>query len=299
MQNSLRWLAVLGSVVLIAGCSTTSLKQPATVVDKSTYNQPTAAQQAYLDAQAARRAQLASGESYTVRQGDTLYSIAMRHGMSVEQLKELNNITDPTQLHPGQVLSMTKSVRSGVDNNDFAGSEVRVTPITVHRAQSPVPSVSSAAQDKLQSARQDVNDKVESAKTEVARQTETAREAVKPSVGGRMIWPVKGKVASGFKDNGKGLDIRGTKGDVVVAAMDGDVLFVGVVKGYGNLVIVKHSPTLVTAYGNNDRIVVSTGKHVSAGQKIAEVGDANGNAELRFEVREKGHPVDPMQYLPR
>ena len=87
---------------------------------------------------------------------------------------------------------------------------------------------------------------------------------------------------------------------VVVAAGAGQILFVGGgVKGYGNLVIVKHTPTLVTAYGHNSKVVVKPGDQVKAGQKIAEMGstDADG-VMLRFEVRDKGQPVDPMKYLP-
>ena len=85
-----------------------------------------------------------------------------------------------------------------------------------------------------------------------------------------------------------------------MAAGAGQILFVGGgVKGYGNLVIVKHTPTLVTAYGHNSKVVVKPGDQVKAGQKIAEMGstDADG-VMLRFEVRDKGQPVDPMKYLP-
>ena len=115
-----------------------------------------------------------------------------------------------------------------------------------------------------------------------------------------MIWPVRGTVLSDFAKNGKGLDIGAAAGSVVVSAGAGEVIFVGSgVKGYGQLVIVRHTPTLVTAYGHNSKIVVQTGDKVKAGQKIAESGNTEAERPmLRFEVRDRGQPVDPMKFLP-
>ena len=103
-----------------------------------------------------------------------------------------------------------------------------------------------------------------------------------------MIWPVRGTVLSDFAKNGKGLDIGAAAGSVVVSAGAGEVIFVGSgVKGYGQLVIVRHTPTLVTAYGHNSKIVVQTGDKVKAGQKIAESGNTEAERPmLRFEVRD-------------
>ena len=281
MKKPLLWLTVVSSiVVVVAGCSTTPHK-PAMVVDKSTYAQPSSAQKALIDAEAQRRASLASGKTYTVQRGDTLYSIALRHGLSVDELKQLNNISDPTQLRVGQQLALTNTVRQAYDDTP---SDVRVTPIAVPSAATPATARTETVTSDVLNAR---------AKSQASSATSSTTSS------SRMSWPVKGKVVSDYKANGKGLDIAGNKGDAVVAAADGEVLFVGVVKGYGNLVIVKHSPTLVTAYGNNDRITVASGTRVRAGQKIAEMGTDGGQSALRFEVREKGRPIDPMQFLPR
>ena len=131
-----------------------------------------------------------------------------------------------------------------------------------------------------------------------------AKTAEKPAAavvpGTRMIWPVRGTVLSDFAKNGKGLDIGAAAGSVVVSAGAGEVIFVGSgVKGYGQLVIVRHTPTLVTAYGHNSKIVVQTGDKVKAGQKIAESGNTEAERPmLRFEVRDRGQPVDPMKFLP-
>ena len=96
-----------------------------------------------------------------------------------------------------------------------------------------------------------------------------------------------------------GVQPGGKVGSIVVAAGAGQVLFVGDgVKGYGNLVIIKHSPTIVTAYGHNSKIVVKVGQSVKAGQKIAELGQSDASEPmLRFEVRDKGKPVDPMRFM--
>ena len=123
---------------------------------------------------------------------------------------------------------------------------------------------------------------------------------IQPAVPGtKLIWPARGPILSDFAKNGKGLDIGGKVGSIVVAAGAGQVLFVGDgVKGYGNLVIIKHSPTIVTAYGHNSKIVVKVGQSVKAGQKIAELGQSDASEPmLRFEVRDKGKPVDPMRFM--
>lgn len=304
MKKPLLWLTVVSSiVVVVAGCSTTPHK-PATVVDKSTYAQPSSAQKALIDAEAQRRASLASGKTYTVQRGDTLYSIALRHGLSVDELKQLNNISDPTQLRVGQQLALTNTVRQAYDDTP---SDVRVTPIAVPSAATPATARTETVTSDVLNARDKATTAAQNAKTQTQQATQNAAAAKSQASSAtssttsssRMSWPVKGKVVSDYKANGKGLDIAGNKGDAVVAAADGEVLFVGVVKGYGNLVIVKHSPTLVTAYGNNDRITVASGTRVRAGQKIAEMGTDGGQSALRFEVREKGRPIDPMQFLPR
>ena len=123
-------------------------------------------------------------------------------------------------------------------------------------------------------------------------QAQQKLNAVTP--GQRMIWPVRGKIKSDFAKNTFGLEIAGTQGDVVVAAMQGEVIWVGTLKGYsGTLAVVKHSPTLITAYGGLENVAVSQGSKIKSGQKIADLkGDT-----LRFEVRETGKCVDPLKYL--
>lgn len=115
-------------------------------------------------------------------------------------------------------------------------------------------------------------------------------------------WPIKGAVARGFQDGGnKGIDITAHEGESVAVAANGKVVYSGQgLIGYGNLIIVKHSDQYLSAYGNNNRLLVQEGNEVTAGQSIAEVGPLGGRQpSLHFEVRRTGKPVNPLDYLPK
>jgi len=114
-----------------------------------------------------------------------------------------------------------------------------------------------------------------------------------------FIWPVKGKVLSGFNETNKGIAIEGNIGDPVLASADGLVVYAGnTLRGYGNLIIIKHDNTYLTAYAFNRVLLVKEGDSVKRGQKISEVGEFEGSGpQLHFEVRDKGKPVNPEPYL--
>ena len=114
------------------------------------------------------------------------------------------------------------------------------------------------------------------------------------------IWPTDGKVASSFDDGKKGIDITGKSGQQVLAASAGKVMYAGSgIRGYGNLVIVKHTSNLLSAYAHNKTILVKEGQTVAKGQKIAEMGNSDSDAvKLHFEIRQQGKPVDPSKFLP-
>ncbi len=117
-----------------------------------------------------------------------------------------------------------------------------------------------------------------------------------------LIWPATGAVLAGFDEvKNKGLDIGGTAGETVVAAADGRVVYVGAgLRGYGNLIILKHNNTYLTAYAHNQTLLVKEDQTVRKGQKIAEMGNSDADRiKLHFEVRRQGKPVDPAKYLPR
>jgi lipoprotein NlpD len=115
------------------------------------------------------------------------------------------------------------------------------------------------------------------------------------------IWPTDGVVLTGFDEvKNKGLDIGGKAGDPVLAAADGRVVYVGAgLRGYGNLIILKHNNTYLTAYAHNQTLLIKEDQAVRKGQKIAEMGSSDADrVKLHFEVRKQGKPVDPANYLP-
>jgi lipoprotein NlpD len=114
------------------------------------------------------------------------------------------------------------------------------------------------------------------------------------------IWPADGKVVSPYDESRKGIDIAGQLGQQVLAAGDGKVMYAGSgIRGYGNLVIVKHTNSLLSAYAHNKTILVKEGQTVTKGQKIAEMGNSDADAvKLHFEIRQQGKPVDPSRFLP-
>lgn len=298
MKKTVRVLSLVASAtatLFMAGCSSVDLG-PAKIVDRSSYQDPMTAPVESPNATILPGGVKDSGRTHTVQKGDTLYNISVRHGLNPEHLAQLNMITDPTQLSVGQVLRLPESVTAPreyvpnpsvrvsrlTDDEDLVGMPLAAP---VPQAQSVNPTATTKAQTNAQST--------EPAATSTPK---TTLPAVTP--GQRMLWPVRGKVLSTFAQNRKGIDIASVKGDVVVSAMQGEVIWVGKLKDYGNLMIVKHSPTMVTAYGHLERVVAPQGTKVKSGQKIAEVGaDAEGVSKLRFEVRDKGKPVDPMLYL--
>ena len=115
------------------------------------------------------------------------------------------------------------------------------------------------------------------------------------------IWPAQGSLIAGFDEaKNKGLDIGGKAGDAVLAAADGRVVYAGAgLRGYGNLIILKHNNTYLTAYAHNQTLLVKEDQSVQKGQKIAEMGNSDADrVKLHFEIRRQGKPVDPARYLP-
>jgi lipoprotein NlpD len=210
---------------------------------------------------------------YTVKPGDTLIHIALETGQSRKDLTRWNALENPDRIEIGQVLRITTPV---------AGSDSSVVALAK-------PVVSSAA-----------------AVPAIATTPEPAKAtAAAPASGGDesldWIWPGKGAVVAGFDEvKNKGLDLGGTAGDPVVAAADGRVVYSGAgLRGYGNLIILKHNNTYLTAYAHNQALMVKEDQSVKKGQKIAEMGNSDADrVKLHFEVRRQGKPVDPAKYLP-
>lgn len=287
------------AALLLAGCSTVDTTT-VPMVDRSSYDKDTAAPILSSTADGTGAMTLLapgsvkdSGRVHTVAPGDTLYNISLRYGFEPQALATLNAVSDPTALRIGQTLHLPVSTKAPVTT---ANPTVRVSRITDLSTNPPEPTSTEPAEETEAAA--PVSGKTAS-ETKPAAKEEPAPQPPKTVPGTRMIWPANGKILSDFSANGKGLDIGGVEGDLVVAAGAGTVLFVGEnVKGYGNLVIIKHSDSIVTAYGHNRKIVVKTNDRVKAGQKIAEMGSNNGVPQVRFEVRLRGKAVNPSEYLP-
>ena len=324
MNKTVRILSIsvaAAAAAFLSGCSSVDMG-PATVVDHSTYSDGAATAPVQTPSLLPGGI-VDSGRTHTVAVGDTIYNISVRYGLSAEQLQQLNAITDPTQLRLGQVLRLPASVNAP---RAYTGNPlVRVNRVTNDTVLETAPirnaetvpaagettatsSAASAAAAEAARKKAEAEAAAEKARTQAeaeaaAEKARTQAEAAKSQTqqklnavtpGQRMIWPVRGKIKSDFAKNTFGLEIAGTQGDVVVAAMQGEVIWVGTLKGYsGTLAVVKHSPTLITAYGGLENVTVSQGSNIKSGQKIADLkGDT-----LRFEVRETGKCVDPLKYL--
>lgn len=289
-------LAAFGELVL-TGCSTID---PSTVpvVDRSQYSAGTSA------GSSAPGLVRDSGRTHVVAPGDTIYNISVRYGLDAGQLARLNAITDPTQLRIGQSLRLPESVTEPRPYE--VSSSVRVNRVTDTDNEPKAPETAETPSTVVRTPSSNVeettaitNAPAKPAEGSAAAPSPKPEKAPAIVPGTRLLWPARGEVLATYTQNKMGLDIGGTVGDVVVAAADGTVLFVGDgVKGYGQLVIVQHTKTFVTAYGHNSKIVVKVGDKVRAGQKISELGGTDPKRPfLRFEVRDHGKPVDPMKYL--
>lgn len=243
---------------------------------------------------------------YTVKPGDTLIRIGLDHGQSYRDISRWNNLDNPNRIEVGQVLRVVPPSSSSAVA--AARPAATSTPAPAARP-STQPAQNNPASQASTSAAQP-KPTTEQNPPVVASQTATAAPAVNDmqangtatndeDVG--WIWPSKGPILAGFDDpKNKGVDIGGNAGDPVVAAGDGKVVYAGAgLRGYGNLVILKHNATYLTAYAHNQSLTVKEDQTVKKGQKIAEMGNTDADrVKLHFEVRRQGRPVDPMKYLP-
>lgn len=216
---------------------------------------------------------------YTVKAGDTLYSIALDFGLDWRELARANNLSDPSKLSIGQKLRVTGApgpvASSSASSTVVEDTGVEVTPITPAGGAKPV----------------------EATPKPVPEIKPPAPMAV--TLG--FIWPHPGEIIQGYKAGvNKGIDLAAKVGDPVLASQAGRVVYSGnALRGYGNLIILKHDNNLLTAYAHNKTLLVKEGEPVTKGQKIAEAGQSDSDRpKLHFEVRKQGKPVDPMDYLP-
>ena len=282
MKRVGRSLAVVVAMAALVACSA---QKPAPVVDRSGASSPRPPVAVEKPVAAPREAR---DGVYTVQGGDTLYSVARAFGVDVRDLARWNELPDASVLRVGQLVRVTPPAETaGVTVTPVTpGGSTEVRPLPAPGAPAepaPLPSVPPAALPESQA---------------VAK-PEAAPAAAAPS--SQWLWPVAGKVIDGFDaPRNKGIDIGGTEGAAVQAAADGEVVHVGsALRGYGNLVIIRHAGDYVTAYGHNRKILVTQGQQVKRGQQIAELGRTDADRpKLHFEIRHQGKPLDPVKYLP-
>ncbi|UTW08735.1 peptidoglycan DD-metalloendopeptidase family protein [Pseudomonas benzenivorans] len=235
-----------------------------------------------------QRPTVTSGQ-YVVRRGDTLYSIAFRFGWDWKALAARNGITAPYLIRVGQVIRF--------DGHRTTPPVVVAKSAPVMTRPAPVVQPAPAIQAPPATVRS-----APKAPVQVTPATTPVQPVQRSATG--WAWPSNGAVIGRFSSNGslnKGIDIAGELGQPVLAASDGSVVYAGSgLRGYGELLIIKHSDTYVSAYGHNRRLLVREGQRVKAGQTIAEMGSTGTDrVKLHFEIRRQGKPVDPLQYLPR
>jgi lipoprotein NlpD len=204
---------------------------------------------------------------YTVKPGDTLIRIGMDNGQSGRDIARWNKLDNPNLIEAGQVLRVVPPAPEAplARASAATGSTAAPTPVaSAPAAAAPIPAPT-AAEDAIS-----------------------------------FQWPARGNLISGFDESkNKGLDIGGKAGDPVLAAADGRVVYAGAgLRGYGNLIILKHNNTYLTAYAHNQALLVKEDQVIKRGQKIAEMGNSDADqVKLHFEIRRQGKPVDPAKYL--
>lgn len=277
------WGIVLAGVIL-AGCSTQANRAPvedrgsmSSVADKPLPGAENAGKPGY----------------YTVKPGDTLIRIGLEHGQSWKDIARWSNLENPNVIEVGQVVRV---VPPGAVPSGSAASGA-----TPGRAVAPVVVTPIAGTGSSSTAASAAASSGATAAAPAPAPVPAPAPAARGADDVDFIWPASGSLIAGFDEaRNKGFDIGGKAGDPVLAAADGRVVYAGAgLRGYGNLIILKHNNTYLTAYAHNQSLLVKEDQTVRKGQKIAEMGSTDADrVKLHFEVRRQGKPVDPARYLP-
>lgn len=274
--------ALAVAVLVSAGCSTTRVSAPAPVEDRG-FSRP--------DTAAVKPGAENAGKPgyYTVKAGDTVYRIALDNGQNWRDIAAWNNLANPAAIEVGQVLRVAPPAAAAapaapvVAAAPVSNSGVVGRPLSETSSPAPAPAPAPAAAP--------------------APAPAPAPAAAAPA-GDELsfVWPANGPVVAQFDEaTNKGVGIGGKVGDPVLAAADGRVVYAGAgLRGYGNLIILKHNNTYLTAYAHNQALLVREDQAVRQGQRIAEMGSSDTDrVKLHFEVRRLGKPVDPLSHLPK
>ena len=236
-----------------------------------------------VEAHFKRNKNLVDGAFYTVRKGDTLYGIALAFGQNWRDIASWNNLSDPDKIKIGEKLRVVpKDTGNAAVSIPLESAAIETPPGRSTSDESKVTGNQGAFGNALPDESMDRD------------------EGLVTSLG--WVWPANGQITEQFSDsNSKGISIAGASGEAIFAVSDGKVVYSGNgLRGYGNLVIIKHPDEFITAYAHNRSIFVKEGETVNKGQKIAEMGMSETDSpKLLFEVRRGGKPLDPLLYLPK
>jgi len=315
MTRSIGHVAALAAAMLVVACASRPTSAP--VIDRGASPTSRAAQAGV------------AGGTHVVQRGETLYSIALEHGVDYRDLARWNGLGDGTHIRVGQALRLgppgaeqaaaapPKGVEVGSAPSVAGGVEARPLDAGAIAAQGQgdgstktgpkalrLPySKENLAMLSARSAPTATTPAVPSAAPAPVSPTASAPTMSAPAAPGALSfsWPAKGKLLNGFSEpNNKGVDIAGKPGDPVVAAAPGRVMYTGTgIRGYGKLIVIKHEDGYNSVYAHNRSILVKEGQTVARGERIAELGATDSDQpKLHFEIRKSGKPVDPMKYLP-
>jgi lipoprotein NlpD len=220
------------------------------------------------------------GKVHTVSAGETLFSIAWRYGVDLKKLAEFNAIKSPYTIYPSQKIRV--DLRTGNSQNTNTGN----TKSTVKNSQ----------------GKGGISGDIRSGKGSTASSKSTSSASLQSAP--KWHWPSSGKLIALFQGEtglNKGIDLSGKLGEPVLAAASGRVVYAGSgLSGYGNLLIIKHNETFLSAYAHNDEISVKEGDFVKAGQRVADMGSSGTDrVKLHFEIRSEGSQVDQLKFLPK
>lgn len=294
-------LAVSAAVVsLMAGCATQHHRAPVEDRGRASVSSPSAP-----TPKPPPGAENAGKPGYySVKPGDTLIRIALEAGQNYKDIAAWNGLENPNLIEVGQVLRVVPPSAEAT-GSATAGALPAAKPITVPKVEAR--GLDAKGNAATASAPTSVKPAATTSATTAAVTSPTAvapaasDSAAKDAADDAWVWPSNGPVLGGYEEGKrKGVAIGGKEGDPVVAAGDGRVVYAGSgLRGYGNLVIIKHSGDYLTAYAHNKALLVKEDQVVRKGQKIAEMGSTDADrVQLHFELRKQGKPIDPAKQLP-
>lgn len=292
-------IAVIAAAV-VTGCSSSGSHAP--VVEYGAKLKKPALPITAQPIKAAPRNKDSRPMDYVVQKGDTLYSIAFNYGLDYREIAELNSIRNHDMILVGQALHLPSASTSNVDNGKPLEIPVKNQP-KVAKLQ-----YSEQAVAQIEKIQNDLKapESVMAAKIQAKPEIRPGAkiDGIADDDGSALEWgmPTSGTLISEFSESAsrKGIDISGKLGQPIVASSAGKVVYSGnSLRGYGKLVIIKHSKAYLSAYAHNDRLLVKEGQNIIKGEKIAEMGNTDTDrVSLHFEIRRFGKPVDPANYLP-